>query len=55
MYEPYKSVAIMKAYNKPYTQIADYQTQYMLMTGNVSGGNLSGVKQDTGGQTIEIN
>ena len=45
----------MKTYNRPITQISDYQTQYMLMTGNVSGGGFKGVNNSTGGQEIEIN
>ncbi len=45
----------MKTYNSPVTQIADCQTSYMLMAGNVSGSKFAGVKTDTGGSTIEIN
>ncbi|MBR6017029.1 MAG: hypothetical protein IK073_00220 [Paludibacteraceae bacterium] len=45
----------MKAYNKPFTQISDCQTRYMLMSGNVSATGISGVNETTGGQNIEIN
>ena len=34
----------MKTYNRPVTQVTEYLTSYMLMTGNVSGGGLKGVK-----------
>ena len=45
----------MKTYNRPSTQITNCETLYMLMSGNVSGGNINGVKETTNDQTIEIN
>jgi len=45
----------MKTYNKPYTQITDCQTRYLLMSDNVSGGGIKGAKESTEGSLIEIN
>ena len=44
----------MKTYNRPYTQITSFETLYMLMSGNVSGGGITGVKETAGDSTIEI-
>ena len=45
----------MKTYNSPTTQITDCQTSHMLMSGNVSGGDIKGVKDaPEGGTIIEI-
>ena len=38
----------MKTYNRPVTQVTEYLTSYMLMTGNVSGGGLKGTKDAKG-------
>ena len=37
----------MKTYNSPKTQIINCKAAYMLMTGNVSGGDIKGVKSES--------
>ena len=43
----------MKTYNRPVTQVTKYETRYMLMTDNVSGGAIKGVKDQ--GETLDEN
>lgn len=45
----------MKTYNKPYTQVSYCMTRDMLMSGNVSGGNIQGINDKPQGVPIVIN